>query len=77
VDIRANGDISWDKFALIYDILNLVSECQSKDPSVSGAVSETFRKLILDTPIIDHEDVSPPKSGTWTIETGLMKGFIR
>jgi len=57
-DIRDNGDIQWDKFALIYDILSIVSECQGKDTMVSGASSEVFKRLIEDTPIISDEDVS-------------------
>jgi hypothetical protein len=57
-DIRADGQIQWDKFILFYDILSIVSECQSKDPMISGAPPEVFRKLINDTPIINDEDVS-------------------
>ena len=57
-DIRADGQIQWDKFILFYDILSIVSECQSKDPMISGAPSEVFKRLINDTPIINDEDVS-------------------
>lgn len=57
-DIRQIGDIQWDKFALIYDILSIVSDCQGKDPMISGSPSEVFKKLIEETPIITDEDVS-------------------
>jgi hypothetical protein len=57
-DIRADGQIQWDEFILFYDILSIVSECQSKDPMIPGAPSDLFRKLINDTPIIHDEDVS-------------------
>jgi hypothetical protein len=58
-DIRADGEIQWDKFLLFYDILSIVHECQSADPMISGAPSELFKKLINDTPMIHDEDVSP------------------
>lgn len=57
-DIRADGQIQWDKFILFYDILSIVSECQSKDPMISGAPTELFKRLINDIPIIKDEDVS-------------------
>jgi hypothetical protein len=57
-DIRPDGEVQWDKFTMFYDILSIVNECQGNDPMVSGAVSEPFRKLIEDTPIIHDEDVS-------------------
>lgn len=78
-DIRADGQIQWDKFILFYDILSIVSECQSKDPMISGAPSDLFRKLINDTPIINDEDVCPPSSLHPLFRNGksLIVGIIR
>lgn len=59
-DIRSDGDIQWDKFARFYDILSTISQCQDKESMVSGPVSEGFRRLIEDTPVISDEDVSLP-----------------
>jgi hypothetical protein len=57
-DRRDNGDIQWDKFARFHEILSIIEDCQGKDPMVSGAVGEGFRRLIEDTPVITDEDVS-------------------
>jgi hypothetical protein len=46
------------KFSRFYDILNTISQCQEKESMVSGPVSEGFKRLIEDTPIISDEDVS-------------------
>lgn len=67
-DIRSDGEIQWDKFLLFYDILSIVSECQGKEPLISGAPSEAFKKLINDTPIITDEDVSHHPLGRLTCQ---------
>jgi hypothetical protein len=71
-DIRADGQIQWDKFILFYDILSIVSECQSKDPMISGAPSEVFKRLINDTPIINDEDVSHLPLLHYTLEVDSL-----
>lgn len=58
-DIRESDEyIQWDKFARFYDILKTITECQDKSAIVSGQVSDVFKRMIEDIPIITDEDVS-------------------
>lgn len=55
-DKREDGMIQWDKFVRFGQILSSIPECQQKGPMITGAPSEAFRQLIMDTPVIMNED---------------------
>ena len=61
-DKREDGMIQWDKFARFGQILSSIPECQQKGPMITGTPSETFRQLVMDTPVIMSEDVRAPSS---------------
>jgi hypothetical protein len=57
-DVRPDGMIQWDKFSRFAGILAVIPECQAKGPMVQGEASTMFKAMILETTIIENEDVS-------------------
>jgi hypothetical protein len=58
-DIRKeDGFVQWSKFAKFGEILTTITDCQALVPMVKGAPSPAVSSVLLDTPVIDDEDVS-------------------